>query len=83
MNGEGALSRVVLCALNPLYCGLLSQKMLLLPLLCLPSISSRVNPRRCRGVTAQLIPLFHPRLFCVCRGGSEKEHLEKPVVKSS
>lgn len=53
-----------------------------LPLLCLPSVSSRVNRRQCRGITAQLIPLFHLSLFRVCRGGSGKEHLEKAAVKS-
>lgn len=48
-NSEGSRSCLFLCALNPLYLGLLNQKILMLPLVYLPSISSRVNCRKCRG----------------------------------
>lgn len=42
------------------------------PLLCLPSVSSRFNHRKCRGIPAQLIPPFSsPSTQCL-QGGSGK-----------
>ena len=69
-NSEGSSACLFSCALNPLYLGLFNQKMLMLPSVYLPSISSRVNCGKCRGDhSLAWPPSFFSGLPCLCGVG--------------